>query len=54
MIGFIYLWINKITGKKYVGLHVGLPADKYVGSGVIFKRAVEKYGIENHFAAGLL
>ena len=46
MIGFIYLWINKINGKKYVGLHVGDEDDGYVGSGVVFKKAVKKYGID--------
>lgn len=47
MIGFVYLWINNLNGKKYVGLHVGNEDDGYVGSGVGFKRAVAKYGIEN-------
>lgn len=46
-IGFIYLWINKLNGKKYIGLHVGKEDDSYIGSGVHFKRAIIKHGIEN-------
>lgn len=47
MIGFVYLWINKVNGKKYVGAHVGSEEDGYVGSGVLFKKAILKYGIES-------
>lgn len=47
MIGFVYMWINKINGKKYIGYHEGLETDNYIGSGVYFKRAVKKYGLEN-------
>ena len=47
MIGFVYVWENRVNGKRYVGLHVGSEDDGYVGSGVAFKRAIEKYGIEN-------
>ena len=46
IIGFVYLWINRVNGKKYVGAHIGQEDDGYVGSGVVFKRAVAKYGIE--------
>ncbi len=46
-IGFVYIWINKINGKKYIGLHVGEINDGYTGSGKYFKRAMKKYGIEN-------
>lgn len=45
MIGFVYLWINKVNGKKYVGAHCGCEDDGYVGSGTYFKKAVAKYGI---------
>lgn len=31
----------------YIGSHIGLPEDSYIGSGVAFKRALKKYGIEN-------
>jgi hypothetical protein len=47
MIGFVYLWINKVNGKKYVGMHVGSEDDGYIGSGIVFRRAVKKYKIEN-------
>lgn len=47
MIGFVYLWLNKINGKKYIGAHTGHPDDGYVGSGTYFNAAVKKYGIEN-------
>lgn len=47
MIGFVYMWINKLNGKKYVGLHKGSLLDGYIGSGVVFRKAIEKYGIEN-------
>jgi group I intron endonuclease len=47
MEGFIYLWENKHNGKKYIGSHTGTPDDGYIGSGVVFSRAIEKYGIES-------
>lgn len=47
MSGFIYMWINKVNSKKYIGSHIGNQNDGYVGSGPIFKRAIEKYGIDN-------
>lgn len=46
-IGFVYLWICLIDGKKYIGLHEGSIEDGYIGSGLYFKRAVERHGIEN-------
>lgn len=46
-LGFVYMWENLINGKKYIGLHFGKVEDGYVGSGVIFKKALKKYGIEN-------
>lgn len=45
--GFVYLWINKINHKMYVGSHIGNVNDGYVGSGMIFNRAMKKYGINN-------
>jgi len=46
-IGFIYEWINKINGRKYIGKHKGHIADGYIGSGKYFLRAYKKYGKEN-------
>jgi hypothetical protein len=45
--GFVYLWKNLINGKVYIGSHWGNESDGYLGSGVLFKKAVEKYGIDN-------
>lgn len=48
--GYVYLTINRITGKKYVGKHrsEGPVKDyKYIGSGRIIKKAIDKYGLEN-------
>jgi hypothetical protein len=45
-LGFVYIWINKVNGKKYIGLHFGQIDDGYIGSGVAFKRAIKKYGID--------
>ena len=49
MYGYIYLTTNLINGKKYVGQHraTEFQPDKYVGSGVLLLKAIEKYGIEN-------
>jgi len=49
MFGYIYMTENLINGKKYIGqkkstefLH-----EKYLGSGSILRKAIEKYGKEN-------
>lgn len=44
---FIYLTINLINGKQYIGQHYGYANDKYLGSGVKLARAIAKYGAEN-------
>lgn len=45
--GFIYEWMNKKNGKKYLGSHRGIIDDGYIGSGKNFRRAISKYGLEN-------
>jgi group I intron endonuclease len=44
--GFVYVWINRVNGKKYLGSHVGAENDGYIGSGSVFKRAIAKHGID--------
>lgn len=44
---YIYLTTNLVNGKKYIGQHYGDINDKYLGSGVAFTRALNKYGKEN-------
>lgn len=47
---YIYLIVNKVNGKTYVGQHKSSKEwyeDKYMGSGKILKKAKLKYGIEN-------
>lgn len=48
--GFIYITTNTINGKKYIGQKKFDDRGKwetYLGSGVVLKNAVEKYGKEN-------
>lgn len=50
MYGYIYLMLNKVNGKTYVGKHESSKEwfeDKYPGSGILLKPAQKKYGIEN-------
>ena len=51
MYGYIYLILNKLDGKTYVGKHKLYDKkwneDNYMGSGIKLKPAQEKYGIEN-------
>lgn len=48
--GFIYVTINKISDKKYIGKCVYSRKnswENYLGSGVYLKRAIKKHGKEN-------
>lgn len=51
--GFIYMTKNKITGKLYIGKHKRTMDPKdiddswYLGSGVLLKKAIAKYGVDN-------
>lgn len=49
MYGYIYITINLIDGKKYIGKHKGskFEFNKYIDSGKILGQAVLKYGKEN-------
>jgi group I intron endonuclease len=47
MSSFVYMWKNKVNGKKYIGRHTGSEDDSYVGSGKRFQRALKKYGADN-------
>lgn len=48
MFGYVYVTINKINGKKYIGKHKSSVFDnKYCGSGTILKKAILKNGREN-------
>ena len=50
MYGFIYCVENIINGKKYVGKRVvknNIKDNSYLGSGLIIKNAIKKYGIDN-------
>ena len=47
MTGFVYVWINDLNDRYYLGSHEGSQDDGYTGSGIAFSHAVKKYGIEN-------
>lgn len=44
--GFIYVTVNNVTGKRYLGLHNSWKKG-YLGSGHYIKSAIKKYGKEN-------
>jgi hypothetical protein len=45
---YVYETINLVNGKKYVGVSVKkTKSDNYLGSGVLLKRAIKKYGVDN-------
>ena len=49
MYGYIYLTTNLINNKKYVGQHRSeiFEPNKYLGSGKLLQKAIDKYGKEN-------
>lgn len=48
MYGYIYKTTNKINGKIYVGQKVSnIFIESYRGSGIVLKRAINKYGVDN-------
>lgn len=48
MYGIIYVTTNLINGKKYIGQHrCRTETDDYLGSGLILKKAIAKYGEQN-------
>lgn len=47
MIGFIYKTICLVNNKIYIGRHEGNENDDYIGSGVLFTKALKKHGKEN-------
>lgn len=49
MIGYIYLTVNKLNGKRYIGRRKSevFLGNAYLGSGVHLKRSITKYGKEN-------
>ena len=44
----VYVTTNLLNGKKYVGVHSTVRIDDgYLGSGLLIRRAIAKYGKEN-------
>ena len=47
MYGYVYKTTNLINGRIYIGKHHGGILPGYLGSGLLLKRAIRKYGREN-------
>jgi hypothetical protein len=46
---FLYKTINIVTSKYYIGVHTTDALDDgYLGSGVVIKRSIQKYGVDKH------
>lgn len=41
---FVYMTICKVNNRKYIGKYEGKESDKYLGSGKLLRRAIQKYG----------
>lgn len=44
---YVYCTTNILNNKKYIGSHSGHINDDYLGSGVILKKSIKKYGKSN-------
>lgn len=45
-VGFVYRWTNNVNGMMYIGSHNG-SNPRYTGSGLVFRRAVARHGLDN-------
>jgi group I intron endonuclease len=50
---YVYCTTNILNNRKYIGSHTGYINDSYLGSGVILKKAIKKYG-KNNFVKDIL
>lgn len=51
---YIYKTVNKVNGKYYIGKHKGEVGDSYLGSGIVIRQAIEKYGKDSFFKEELI